>query len=65
MGEETYYDVIFDFDDDSRSTNERFNTYEEAVNYSKYYTNQKCKIVKITIKYDTLVTVIPRSYKTW
>lgn len=65
MEEETYYDVIFDFDDDSKSTNKRFNTYEEAVNYSMYYTDLKHKIVKITIKYEPLVTVVPRSYKTW
>ena len=62
MEEETYYDVICDFDDDSRSMNERFDSYEEAINYAKKYCNDtKHKIVKITIKYETLITRIPRS----
>ena len=61
MEEEIYYDVIFDFDDDSRIMNERFDTYEEAIKYSLNYTDLKHKIVKITIKYETLVTRVPRS----
>ena len=61
MEDETYYDVICDFNDDTRSINKRFNTYEEAIKYSLNYTDLKHKIVKITIKYETLMTRVPRS----
>lgn len=63
MEEEIYYDVICNYDDDSGNMNKRFNTYEEAVDYAKEYCNDiRYKIVKITIDYKTLLTVIPRSY---